>query len=257
VISFVVPAHDEQTLLSRTLEAIRESATGLDDAHELVVVDDDSADATSVVARRAGARVVAVNVRQISASRNAGARATCGDILMFVDADTAVTPEVVHAALRAIRGGAVGGGCAVQFDGRLPLWARILQPLARWTYRTRGLAAGCFLFCSRRAFVETGGFDETIFAGEEAVMSGRLKRIGRFVVLHERVVTSARKLRAYSGLEIARSMCLLAVLGRRGVSDRRHLDLWYGPRRADPDGDGWDGMPAGRTSRNGADQQDN
>jgi glycosyltransferase involved in cell wall biosynthesis len=241
VISFVVPAHDEEALLPRTLEAIRRSVHGLGDVYEVVVVDDDSTDGTSVVAKRHGARVVSVRLRQISASRNAGAREAIGDVLMFIDADTVVTPAVLHAAFRATRGGAVGGGCTVRFDGRLPLWARILQPLVSWTYRTVGLAAGCFLFCTRRAFIETGGFDESIFAGEEAVMSGRLKRIGRFVVLHEHVVTSGRKLRAYSGLEIARSMCRLAALGRRGVGDRRNLDIWYGPRRPDPDGNGSDG----------------
>src|SRR5262249_44942870 len=146
VISFVVPAHNEETLLSRTLEAIRESVIGLGDAHEVVVVDDDSTDGTSDIAQREGARVVGVRLRQISASRNAGAREARGDVLMFVDADTVVTVDVVHAALRATRAGAVGGGCAVRFEGRLPLWARILQPVARWIYRTVGLAAGCFLF---------------------------------------------------------------------------------------------------------------
>jgi hypothetical protein len=68
-------------------------------------------------------------------------------------------------------------------------------------------------------------------------MSSRLKKVGRFVVLREHVVTSGRKLRAYSGLEIARTLGGLAVLGKRGVRDRRRLDLWYAPRRPDPDAD--------------------
>jgi glycosyltransferase involved in cell wall biosynthesis len=234
----VVPAHDEEALLPRTLEAIRGSVAGLGQEHEVIVVDDDSSDGTSAVARKDGARVVGVRRRQISAARNAGAREAHGDVLLFVDADTVVTPEVLHAALRATRDGAVGGGCAVRFDGRLPLWARLLQPVATWAYRVVGMAAGCFLFCTRRAFLEAGGFDESLFAGEEAFLSLQLKRAGRFVVLHEHVITSGRKLRAYSGLEILRALGRLAVLGRRGVRDRRHLDLWYAPRRADPDGAG-------------------
>jgi hypothetical protein len=40
------------------------------------------------VAERGGARVVTVEKRQIAATRNAGARASSGDMLIFVDADT-------------------------------------------------------------------------------------------------------------------------------------------------------------------------
>lgn len=235
MISFVIPAHDEEVLLPRTLEAIRASAIGLGDEHEVIVVDDASTDGTSAIASSGGARVVTVRLRQISAVRNAGAREARGDVLLFVDADTAVTPDVVRAAIGAIRDGAAGGGCDVRFDGRLPRWAGLLLPVTTWIYRSARLAAGCFLFCTRQAFVDSGGFDESVFAGEEVLLSARLKRLGRFVVLSEHVVTSGRKLRAYSGLEVARTMFRLLLLGRRGVRDRRHLDLWYGQRRSDPE----------------------
>jgi hypothetical protein len=39
------------------------------------------------------------------------------------------------------------------------------------------LAGGCFLFCTRAAFDAVGGFDETLFAAEEGVMSRRLARV--------------------------------------------------------------------------------
>src|SRR5271165_5599717 len=94
------------------------------------------------------ARVVAVNRRQIAATRNAGATAATGELFIFVDADTVVTPRVLRAALRMLRGGAVGGGCAVRIDGRLPLYGivleRLLQVVAPWV----GLVGGCFLFCT-------------------------------------------------------------------------------------------------------------
>jgi hypothetical protein len=122
-------------------------------------------------------------------------------MLVFVDADTIVTPAAVRAAIVAMRGGAVGGGCTVRFDGRLPLYARVLTAIAVHLYRAIRLASPCFLFCTREAFRAAGGFDETLFAAEEVAMSKALRRQGRFVILREPVTTSGRKLRAYSARE--------------------------------------------------------
>jgi hypothetical protein len=87
------------------------------------------------------------------------------------------------------------------------------------------MAPGCFLFCTRRGYLAAGGFDETRFWSEEVGFGNRLKRLGRFVLLRERVYTSGRKLRAHSALGLLRVGVRLA-LGRRGA-----LDYWYGPRR--------------------------
>jgi glycosyltransferase involved in cell wall biosynthesis len=121
MISFVIPAHNEAELLGRTLAAMRESAPAAGESYEVIVADDSSIDGTVTIAREHGARVVAVNFRPIAATRNAGARAATGDLLFFVDADTMVTGQVIRAAVRALRRGAVGGGSAVRFDGPVPL----------------------------------------------------------------------------------------------------------------------------------------
>jgi len=102
-------------------------------------------------------------------------------------------------------------------------------------YRALGLAAGCFLFCTRQAFDAVGGFDERLFAAEEAVLSRALRRQGRFVLLRAAVVTSGRKLRAHSGREILGTLLRLAFTGPRAFRQRDGLELWYGQRRADPE----------------------
>jgi hypothetical protein len=58
-----------------------------------------------------------VEHRQISATRNAGARQARGEILFFVDANTLVNALVVQSALRSIREGAIGGGSFPRFEG--------------------------------------------------------------------------------------------------------------------------------------------
>jgi hypothetical protein len=135
-----------------------------------------------------------------------------------------------------MRNGAVGGGSAFRFDGPLPLYGRIMQVVAVPLYRALGLASGCFLFCTRAAFLATGGFDETLFGAEEAALSRALHRCGRFVVLRKPVTTSGRKLRAHSAREILGLLVRLALTGPRALRRREGLDVWYGERRRDPGG---------------------
>jgi glycosyltransferase involved in cell wall biosynthesis len=234
VISFIIPAYNEEQHLGRTLDAINGAAGALDEPSEIIVVDDASTDATAAVAHTRGARVIAVNCRQIAAVRNAGAMQAKGNMLIFVDADTVVSIDVVRAAVRAMREGAVGGGAAVRFDGQLPFWGKVTAALFIPLYRLAGLAAGCFLFCTRDAFEAVGGFNKDLFAAEEVVMTRALRRQGRFVLLHESVTTSGRKLRAYSARELLGILARLAVAGPKALGRREGLELWYGDRRKDP-----------------------
>jgi GT2 family glycosyltransferase len=159
-------------------------------------------------------------------------------MLVFVDADTRVTAGAVRGAVRAMGEGAAGGGSGLRFDGRVPLYGRLFTGVGVPLYRMLGLASGCFLFCTRSAFDAAGGFDETLFGGEEASMSRRLKKQGRFVVLRETVITSGRKLRAHSAREVLGLLIRLALAGPKAVRRREGLELWYGERRADPAGPG-------------------
>lgn len=234
VISFIVPAYNEERLLARTLEALRAAGRASLLPFEVVVADDGSTDATASIASDHGAVLVKVAHRQIAATRNSGARAARGNLFMFVDADTVVCPAVVRAAADAMLDGAAGGGASVRIDGTLPRYARILLPAASWWLRTARIAAGCFIFCTREAFVAIGGFDEAYFGAEEIVLSRALRRHGRFVLLRHAVTTSGRKLRAHTGGEILRVVWRLAWRGKRGVRERRGLEIWYGERRHDP-----------------------
>jgi glycosyltransferase involved in cell wall biosynthesis len=47
MISFIIPAHNEERLIGRTLAAIHEAAGGLGVDYEIIVADDASTDATA------------------------------------------------------------------------------------------------------------------------------------------------------------------------------------------------------------------
>lgn len=236
MISFCIPAHDEERLLPATLRSIHEAARALGLDYEIVVADDASTDATRTIALEAGARVISIEKRQISAARNAAARAARGDILFFIDADTLVHARAVGQALALLDRGFVAGGAVIRFDGQVPRWASVTLETLLVPYRLAQVAAGAFMFCTREAYVTSGGYDETLFGAEEVYFAWALKRVGRFRLIEDRVVTSGRKLRAHSFAEVMGALLRAGIRGRAGVSSRKGLDLWYGPRREDPGG---------------------
>lgn len=97
-VSVVVPARDEE----QTLPALLSSVTDLEKVREVVVVDDASVDATAAVAHAGGARVVSPGEPPAGWTGKAwacqvGADATDSDLLLFLDADTRLSPRAASA----------------------------------------------------------------------------------------------------------------------------------------------------------------
>ena len=231
MISFIVPAHNEEFELSSTLAAMRAAASDGRKPYEIIVVDDASTDATPEIAAQAGARVIGINRRQIAAARNTGARAAHGEYLFFVDADTRISASHLTEAIAALGADYAGGSARVAMDGSIPAWGRMLLRSFSFFYFGLNLGAGAFLFTTRRNFEAIGGFDEQYFVGEEVFFSIALKRLGRFKVLREPIVTSGRKLRMYPAGQFLREFFGVVVAGRSGARSRAKLRLWYDGKR--------------------------
>lgn len=231
VLSFIVPAYNEELELPGALRSIKNAAAACGRAFEIVVANDASTDATATIAAAEGARVINVSKRQIAAVRNAGAREARGDIFFFVDADTQITAGTVAAALQALDGGCVGGSARLKFDRKVPLWAALIAFLFCAVYFAAKLGVGAFLFTRREHFNAIGGFNEQYFAGEEMYFTLALRKLGRFLVLKESVTTSARKVRMHSPRYLYRQWLTMLFSGRRALRDRKNLDVWYDGKR--------------------------
>ena len=231
MISFIIPAYNEELELSSTLAAIRAAASRAAQPCEVIVVDDASMDATPEIASQAGAQVISVHRRQIAAARNAGAHVAQGEYLFFVDADTRINRMHIIDAITALEAGYSGGSARVVTDGFIPLWGRILLRVFCALYFGLNLGAGAFLFTTRHNFEAIGGFDERYFVGEEVYFSLALRKLGRFRVLREPVLTSGRKLRMYSAKQILGNFVAVILGGRRVARSRARLGLWYDGKR--------------------------
>ena len=113
-VSVVVPARDEATNLPALLDSL---AAGSVRPAEVIVVDDDSSDATAAVAAARGARVVRPGTPPPGWlgkpwACSAGAQAASGGRLVFLDADVRLAPGGLAAVLAAHD--AAGGLVSVQ-----------------------------------------------------------------------------------------------------------------------------------------------
>src|SRR5437660_12641113 len=91
MISFIVPAYNEEAELPGTLRAIQCAAAAYQ--HEIVLVNDGSTDATCAIGEEFGARVISIKRRQIAAARNARAAAARRDVVVSVDGASRIGAE--------------------------------------------------------------------------------------------------------------------------------------------------------------------
>src|ERR1700686_1991159 len=103
--SVIIPAFNEERYLPPLLDSIEKAKSnysGGAEAIEVIVANNDSTDRTAEIAATRGARVVRVEKRRIAAARNGGGHAALGEIVCFIDADSAMHPQTFDTVNRAI-----------------------------------------------------------------------------------------------------------------------------------------------------------
>lgn len=235
--SIIIPAFNEEALIADTLESVYNAMTATALAGEVIVVNNNSTDRTEEKAAATGARVVFEGINQISRARNTGARQATGRYLIFLDADTRLSGELLHVALLNLESGlCVGGGVCLAGDKKAtPQVERAMNGWNKLSVRFR-LAAGCFVYCLRDGFESVGGFNEKIYASEEIWLSVALKKWGKSKSLEFRIiekpyiVTSLRKLDWYSNTQLAMQMALLFI--PFALYSKRLCGFWYKRKQA-------------------------
>jgi glycosyltransferase involved in cell wall biosynthesis len=196
-VSVIVPMFNSAATLARAIESALLQSLG---DQEVVCVDDGSRDGSAAIARSYGdrVRVLVQDNRGPSAARNAGARATRGEFLAFLDADDILRPamlarcvaelrakpdcvlaytdaEIIDETGRALRASMVGADRA-----RAPAMTDLLAqvwPIVPSTAVMR-----------RTAFAAAGGFNESLRSCEDIYFWLLVREHGSFIYLPEVLV---------------------------------------------------------------------
>ena len=219
-ISVIIPTLNEEKSLPQTLACL--SASGVT---EVVIVDGGSLDKTISIAEAFCAKTSNARIVTAPAGRarqmNEGAKASQGDILLFLHADTQLpvqAGQIVESALA--KRNAVGGRFNIRFDNP-SAWSRVISSFMNHRSRLTGIATGDqALFVRRQVFELLGGFAQ-IPLMEDIEFSSRLQQAGRTVALRDTVVTSFRRWDTQGPLRTILLMWTLRFLYWAGVSPHR------------------------------------
>lgn len=190
-IAVVIPCRNGAEFLGEALESVRAQTLPPD---EVIVVDDQSTDATAEVARAHGATVLRTAAPGGTAvARNLGWRHARSDLIAFIDADDRWRPrhlELVSALLSEHPQAVLAFGSIEFFgmlSGRYPNHVTAnSQPVdARVFAATACPVPQMTVIIPKRELEAIGGFDETLKAVEDFDLFARLAHRGPFIGCHE------------------------------------------------------------------------
>ena len=186
MISVIVPIHGES---AAAVENVRHLLVA-GEAELLVAAAPESLEAASAW-EAAGARLV-----QTSGTRGARlartAQAAAGEILFFLHADSRPPADALARIRAAVEGGACAGAFSLAYAGAggplalVAAWANLRSRVFRLPFGDQGL------FCRRDAYARSGGFRDLPVC-DDLDFVRRIRRLGRFVILPEKTLTSPRR----------------------------------------------------------------
>lgn len=221
-ISVVIPALNEAAELPETLRLLRL----VPEVKEVIIADGGSKDDTAKLAEAAGCVVVSCapgRGRQL----RAGAERATGEVVLFLHADTWVSPDAGRALLTCLaRPGVVAGGFYKVFRDP-PNWLVRGSRFKCWWRRlvARRVMADQGIFLCRETLARIGGVPDVPLM-EEFELCKRLRPLGRLALADATVVTSARKFRKLGALRTYALMWRVTLGYYRGVP-LEDLRRWY------------------------------
>ena len=224
-ISVVIPTLDEGGAIARALESTRAPEV------ERIVVDGGSRDGTPERAVALGAERVIEAAPGRARQMNAGYRATEGDALLFLHADTRLDSgwdAMLRRALVDPR--AAGGAFALRFDSARFAY-RAIEWGARWRVRLLGLPYGDQALFVRRAVLDDAGGIPDVPIFEDLDLVRTIRQAGRLALLDHRAYTSPRRYERNGVLAtvVRNNLALAAWLL---AFDRSRVQSWYARRRS-------------------------
>lgn len=200
-ISIIIPAYNEEKYIEKTLHSIAQQRYR---NYEVIIVMNGCTDGTEKTVEHFKNNIKKKNIKNkikyfflphahVSKARNYGAEEAQGEVLVFLDADTQLSPD----SLRKI---------SEQFTEDYSVaTTKVLPDINSFKFRlamrikngynTTKLYEGCsgILICWKKDFQKVGGYNPALTVREHRTLIRQLKKLGKYQCLNTHVITSMRR----------------------------------------------------------------
>jgi|SRR3989338_169 len=234
-LSIIIPTLNEETIVKKNLSLISRQLSAISNelSTEIIIADGGSSDRTVEVAKRFADKVC-ISYTGRGIQMNTGAKASEGDLLLFLHADSLFSVSGIQSMLEVMQDDRVTGGAfKLKIDStdstglrnnRVSLktissFANIRSKIFNIVYGDQGI------FVRRDIFYKIGGYPEIpIMEDVEFVIT--LKKFGKFIILPEYITTSSRRWDSEGIFYCSLRNWVLISLYLTGVSPYK-LNGWY------------------------------
>lgn len=199
LVSVIVPTLNEEKYVARTLRFLQNQLTPRDQ-YEIIVCDSSSNDRTVEIARPLADQLVICKRMGAGYGRNFGAKQARGKYLVFLDADTLVTPHYIDGVINGLKKYVCCSGPISSYDAKDPksqfLYTWWDQQVRLSNLMGKPLFPGFNVAVRRKNFEKLGGFYNFNALSEDHDFSLRVAKMGKTGFIPEMAVsTSSRRLK--------------------------------------------------------------
>lgn len=214
MISVIIPVYNEAQYLEELLPYLQQN--GNENLSEIIVADASSEDETGEICKKYNVDLIKCSEKNRAAQMNAGAKAAKGDILYFVHADT-LPPHSFGLQISKLPEQDIQ---IARYCTKFKSSSWLLKANA---FFTRFDIFMCYggdntLAMSKKLFLEINGFNENLSIMEDYDITVRAKQKGRYAVLKEKVLVSARKYEKNSWLTVQKANYRAVKMYKKGVA---------------------------------------
>lgn len=200
-ISIIIPTYNEEKYIRRTLESIKKQPYK---DIEVIIADSNSTDATRSIAKKVYPGVIIVNKKErgVGIACNASAKIAKGELLMFIDADTSITRDLLSSYENAFRDRDVvaATGPIIPLEKTTKSITIGYKMVSVYTVKLfmkigKPSTISSNLMVRKSAYLKLGGFSTTMNTYYDWDLSNRLSKVGKIVYVEKAIAkTSVRRI---------------------------------------------------------------